>query len=416
MVIKLSGMDRCGSVEAPASKSQCNRLFVLAALGESSTNISCVQLSNDLMAMVSSLEALGAEIKEQEKGVFSVSPIRDNPKGRAELYCGESGSCLRFLLPVAGALGREAVFHMEGRLPERPIDELRELLCSHGMNIKKQGNEIYCSGRLISGEYCMSGGCSSQYISALLMALPLLEGESCLKISGPVQSRPYISLTEETLRLAGIQFTENDSEYFIKGGQRTKFPVNIKAEGDYSSAAFFLCAGALSKKGIEVSNLSPESVQGDREIENILIRMGAKVARRGDRVFLSRGDLRGISLDASQIPDLVPAVAVLASLARGESRIINAGRLRLKESDRLKSTCAMLSTLGADIEEEPDGLVIKGKPSLRGGRADSFNDHRIAMAAALAACGCENEVEICGAEAADKSYPRFWDDFGNLKE
>ena len=406
---------RRGSIEAPASKSECHRLFITAALGIKEVSIDCGRLSSDLTATADCLRALGADIRETGKGIYSVTPVHGNGSGRAELFCGESGSTLRFLLPVCGLLGREAVFHMEGRLPSRPLDALCSALCAHGMDMEKRGNLLRCSGRLESGDFVLPGDCSSQYISALLMTLPLLGGGSRVIVSGPVQSEPYIELTENILKLCGAETGKNGREYLIPGGQAYALPESVKAEGDYSAAAFFLCAGALSDEGISVSGLREYSAQGDRKIIDMLSKMGARTGRCGGTVTVRRGELKGVTLDASQVPDLVPPAAALMAFADGESRIINAGRLRLKESDRLKSTALLLASLGGEVKELTDGLIISGRESLRGGNVCSFGDHRIAMAAAEAACGCREKVIIDGAEAVQKSYPGFWRDFGGLE-
>lgn len=414
MNVKLSAGPRYGTVQIPASKSQCHRLFICAALGNKNVSISCGEISKDIEATISCLNALGAEIKETSKGVYSVKPVAV-PSKHAELFCGESGSTLRFMLPVAGLLGCETVFHLDGRLSKRPLDALIQQLAANGMSVEQNDCKIYCRGNLSPGNFTLPGNESSQYISALLMVLPLLDGSSSLKITGQLQSEPYVKMTEDVLRLSGTATTKNGCKYEISGGCRYNLPQNITAEGDYSSAAFFLCAGALSKRGISVNGLNPASSQGDREILDILRRIGADVSVSESMVTVRKNVIKAADIDAGQIPDLIPAVSALLCFADGESRIYNAERLRLKESDRLKTTSAILKSLGADIEELHDGLYIKGKNTLTGGMCESFNDHRIAMAAAVAACGCTNYVEIENAQAVQKSYPDFWRDFNCLK-
>lgn len=405
---------RSGRVLIPASKSQAHRLLICAALGSNTTEIACDGISKDIAATMACLNALGADIRETEPGKLFVRPISAQPKGECALYCGESGSTLRFLLPVVGALGARAVFHMEGRLPERPLAPLDAELIAHGMKLEKKDNKLFCSGKLKAGDYSLPGNVSSQYISGLLMALPYLEGDSRLEVTGRIESSAYITMTEDALRLAGLRIGKENNIYSIPGSQRGQAPAFLQVEGDYSNAAFFLCAGALSEKGISVEGLKPDSHQGDRAVLDILRRFGANVAADGGRVEISRGELQGCLIDAAPIPDLIPVLSVVASAAEGETRVINASRLRLKESDRLSSTTQMLKALGADITELEDGLIIRGKPSLDGGTIDSCGDHRIAMSAAVAAGICRKAVTIMGGECVQKSYPRFWDDLDKL--
>lgn len=405
---------RSGHVKIPASKSQAHRILICAALSRGETDIVCDGISNDISATIGCMRALGAEIEKRETGLH-VRPVTGTETGVCHMPCGESGSTLRFLLPVVGALGARAVFHMEGRLPERPLDPLDRELERHGMTITKNGALLECSGQLHGGEFTLPGNISSQYISGLLMALPLLRDDSVLHVLEPVESKDYIAMTEDVLSLSGIHFKKSGNDYIISGCQRYAFPEKLRVEGDYSSAAFFLCMGALSNRGVTVSGLDPSSSQGDRRIIPILSQFGAFVSVNGEDVSVRRGELHGITIDASMIPDLIPVLSVVAAAAQGETRVINAGRLRLKESDRLNTTSRMLGALGADVTETEDGLIIRGKPSLAGGSADSFGDHRIAMSAAAAAGVCTGPVTVAGAECTAKSYPGFWDDLDSLE-
>lgn len=414
MNITIKPGQRSGRVKIPASKSQAHRLLICAALGERETWIQCDGLSADITATMACLNALGADICQAEDGLLRVRPIGKVPAGQCHLHCGESGSTLRFLLPVCGALGAEAVFHMEGRLPQRPLAPLDRELTAHGMTLRQEGELLYCSGQLGSGDYELPGNVSSQYISGLLLALPLMEGLSRLTVTGSVESAAYITMTEDALALAGIALGKNGWHYHIPGFQRGKLPEALQVEGDFSNAAFFLCMGALSEEGLAIEGLNPASHQGDRVVLDILRAFGAEIQQRDGSFAVRKGQLHGLSIDAKPIPDLIPVLSVVAALAQGETRIINAGRLRLKESDRLRSTSALLAALGADIQELEEGLVIHGKAQLSGGSVDSCGDHRIAMAAATAACGCTGEILLSGSQAVGKSYPRFWEDFGSL--
>ena len=405
---------RSGAVRIPASKSQAHRLLVCAALGEEETEIFCDGISKDIAATMACLGALGAEIKETEQGGILVKPVSAPPAEEVILPCGESGSTLRFLLPAAGALGARARFKMEGRLPEWPLAPLDRELTAHGMSLEKRGDTLVCSGKLRPGDYRLPGDVSSQYISGLLMALPLLPGESVLQVTGKIESSAYITMTGDALRLAGLALTPDRGCWVIPGGVKYRLPQALSVEGDYSNAAFFLCAGAMSERGISVTGLNPDSHQGDRAVLDILRRFGAETERRQGEILCRGGALRGCEIDAAPIPDLIPVLSVLAAGAAGETRVINAGRLRLKESDRLRSTTEMLKALGAEIRELPEGLVIRGGKRLRGGRVDSCGDHRIAMSAAVAAGICTGTVTVEGAECVAKSYPRFWADYEAL--
>ena len=405
---------RTGEVHIPASKSQAHRMLLCAAMGENEVTLRCRGLSKDILATVACLKALGASV-DAEGEVLHLRPVSAPPPGLCLLPCGESGSTLRFLLPLVGALGASAVFEREGRLPERPIEPLGRELCRNGMDIRSDGARLSCSGQLRPGAFSLPGNISSQYISALLMTLPLLEGESTLHIEGELESAAYVAMTEEVLRLGGVRTEKTGDGYRIPGGQRCRFAPELSVEGDYSNAAFFLCAGALSERGIRVTGLDPQSRQGDRAIVPLLEEMGAQVASDGSSVTVKRAALHGITIDASPIPDLIPVLSVVATAASCETRVIHAQRLRLKESDRLHSTTQMLRALGAEAEELPDGLVIRGGRTLAGGTVDACGDHRIAMSAAVAGGICRGAVTICGSECVQKSYPDFWTDFQQLK-
>ena len=356
---------RTGRVHIPASKSQAHRLLICAALGEEPCEIVCDGISADIAATAKCLNALGAKVERTETG-FLVSPIQKVPEGCCELLCGESGSTLRFLLPVVGALGAQAAFHREGRLPQRPLAPLDGVLTVHGMTLSEEGDLLLCSGQLQAGNYEIAGNVSSQYISGLLMALPRLTGESTLTVTGTLESAAYIAMTEDALRLSGVEISKNGAAYAIPGGQRFRLPLRTAVEGDWSNAAFFLCMGALSRCGITVSGLRADSAQGDRAVLDILRAMGACVEEAAAGITVRRGTLHGAVIDAAPVPDLIPALCALAAAAEGETRVVNAARLRLKESDRLATTAAMLASLGAHVEELPEGLIVHGG-GLRGG-------------------------------------------------
>lgn len=413
MIRSLECGQRTGTVRVPSSKSAAHRALIVSAVGQKDTSVVCDGMSQDIIATISCLNALGATIRQDGSGLF-VSPIKNVNKGPCFLECRESGSTLRFLLPLVGALGAECVFAPRGRLFDRPLSPLDSELIKNGMTITRNDGRISCNGRLTPGKYRIAGNVSSQYISGLLMALPLMNGDSELLVSGEIQSAGYIRMTEQALKLGGIQYVKQGNVYLISGNQRPLMPDTIYVEGDYSSASFFLCMGAVSEKGITVKGLDPKSAQGDKQILDILKLFGADVCMNGDYVTVKKDKLKGITVDASQIPDIIPPLCCVAAVCDGSTRIVNAGRLRIKESDRLHTTACMLNSLGADVCELESELIINGKTSLIGGTALSYNDHRIAMSAAVAACVCKNPVTVDGCECVSKSYPRFWDDFDRL--
>ena len=404
---------RHGAVRAPVSKSALHRLMICASLSGRGSAIECGELPGDAEATLRCLAALGAGYAYDGK-TLRIDPIVKDAPLRAELHCGESAATLRFMLPLCGVLGTEGIFYTEGRLGERPLDGLISELEAHGMRIEREMGSLRCSGSLAAGDWSVPGDVSSQFVSALLLALPHLSGDSTLRVTGRIESAGYIAMTERTLRQSSVRFEREGATYRIPGGQLCELPRTLAAEGDWSGAAPFLAMGALSQKGLCVTGLDASSPQPDRGMSEILRDFGAEVFISPGRAEVRQGGPHGCVIDASQRPDLVPSLAALAALSQGETRIINASRLRLKESDRLECSAAMLRALGADIEPTRDALIIRGRAALRGGETEAFSDHRIAMAAAVAACGCENDVILHGAECVSKSFPRFWDELDTL--
>lgn len=402
-----------GIIPAIPSKSQAHRLLICAALSGAPAAIRCGATSKDIDATAACLRAMGADIR-LEDGVFYVEPVK-RTTGLCMLPCGESGSTLRFLLPVVGALGLDACFQMEGRLPQRPMGPLINVLTGQGMEIEQKGNLLYCKGTLKSGTYAIPGNISSQYLSGLLFALPLLPGDSRLDITTAMESRAYLDMTIDALSRCGADLTQRDGGFDVPGGQNLYLPEGAAVEGDWSNAAFFLCAGALAGP-VTVTGLRMDSIQGDRRILNLLREFGAGVEVNDRGITVSPAPLQGISIDASEIPDLVPVLAAVAAGAEGETVIHHAARLRLKESDRLRTVSDLLLALGGEVEEMPDGLVVKGGGGLQGGTVDSCNDHRIAMTGAVCSLLCRGAVTITGTECTEKSYPGFWTDFDLLRK
>ena len=404
-----------GRVEAVMpSKSQSHRALICAFLAQEPTTIHNIRFSADAERTCDCLAAMGGRFERAGNSV-TVFPGRQAPD--RPLDCGESGSTLRFLLPLAAALGNPVAFTGQGKLAQRPLSPLWEEMTTHGCLLSPQGRfPLTCSGKLQPGVYRIAGNVSSQFVTGLLMALPLLSGDSEVRVEGTLESRPYVEMTLETLRRFQVSVEETEAGFRIPGNQRFRTPGEITLEGDWSGAAFWLTAGALSGEGVTCAGMNLSSAQGDREIVRLLRAFGAEVAEAGDTVSVRQGagPLRGIGIDLRSIPDLAPILAVAAACAEGETRIGPVARLRMKESDRVASVIAMIRGLGGTAEERDGDLVITGAGRLRGGQVNSFRDHRIAMAAAIAGSFAEGETEILDAEAVSKSYPGFFEVYRSL--
>lgn len=414
MDIKITPSPLRGTIRAVASKSDAHRCLICAALCDAPTEVTIRELNRDIEATMNCLRALGASFSQGKKGVWRVQPIAQNPSCSV-LNCGESGSTLRFLLPVAAALCENTRVEGAGRLPQRPLSPLREELEARGCTFDAAQLPFNVRGCLSAGRFTLPGNISSQYITGLLFALPLLADDSDIILTTPLESAGYVSMTLRTLARFNIEITTlpNGGGYHIKGGQRYCSPGKIAAEGDWSNAAFWLVAGAM-RSPVTVTALNTDTAQGDSEIVPILQRFGARTETNGSHATVLPDTLNGVTIDAAEIPDLVPVLSVMACAAVGTTRIINAGRLRIKESDRLQTIAESLNALGGRVSELPDGLIIEGTGGLRGGVVNSFNDHRIAMAMSIAATICNEDVIIQDAAAVEKSYPMFFEDFKRL--
>lgn len=411
MKLTLSARPIGGEIRAIASKSQAHRLLICAAFAEKPTKIVCAERSQDIDATAQCLSALGADITYCGD-TFTVYPV-SMPKSNAVLDCGESGSTLRFLLPVVAALGVSAEFVLHGRLSERPLSPLWELLQANGIVLSRPtANTLHIEGRLRSGRYEIAGDVSSQFISGLLFALPLSGGDSDIMLTSELQSAPYVDMTLAALKTFGIHAEPTQNGWHLARGQSYRSCGKIRVEGDWSNAAFWLCAGAICAP-MRVHGLDLASPQGDRAILEVLRRFGAKIEQDESAVTVCPAYLNGIELDATNIPDLVPPIALVAACAKGTTRIYGAERLKIKESNRLLSVSQVLNCLGGKVAVTDDGLIIEGSAIL-GGAVESQNDHRIAMLAAIASTVSRGSIELSGAEAVKKSYPRFWEDFKSL--
>ena len=387
MDITISPRRLRGDLTVIPSKSQAHRLLICAAFSDKPTLLQCAETNRDIEATADCLTALGAKILRTDSG-YTVFPVKAVPE-QAELHCRESGSTLRFLLPVAGALGVDALFTMEGRLPQRPLSPLWEEMERMGCTLTRPTSDtIRCTGKLRPGAYRIDGGISSQYITGLLLALSLLGSGSQLEITGKAESRPYIEMTKAAISLFG-----GDPDH--PGEKRFHSPGAVSVEGDWSNGAFFLAANELGSH-LNLHGLDPDSPQGDRAVLGILplLRSGAPI------------------VSAADIPDLVPILSVAAASNHG-AVFTDIRRLRMKESDRVASVMAMLKSLGGRAEADDNTLTVF--PSgFTGGVVDSFNDHRIAMSAAIAATVCTGPVTVLGAECVSKSYPGFWEEYRRL--
>lgn len=411
-----NGLICSGEITAIPSKSDAHRLLLCAALADAPTEIvvGTGELSADIDATMACINALGGRV-DKTNDTLCVTPIdRSARMAPVTCDCGESGSTARFLLPIAAVLGQSFPITLigHGRLPQRPFAPLCDALRTGGAQIERDLLPITASGCLRAGEYRIAGNISSQYITGLLLALPMLGGESRISLTSPLESRGYVDMTLSTLARFDIHVLVDAQGYTIPAA-RYRSPGRIIADGDWSNAAFWLCAGAISQT-VTMTGLSADSCQGDRRILDILRRFGAEVTATPDAISVSPAPLHGITVSVADIPDLVPILAVVAAAAEGETRFTDAARLRLKESDRLATVSALICDLGGEAYIENDTLIVCGGHRLRGGVADSANDHRIAMSAAIAALICTSPVELIGADAVAKSYPAFWADYMRL--
>ncbi len=391
-----------GNVTVCASKSEDHRLLICAFLSFDKTDILCGSMSEDIEATINCIEAMGASVTRQD-GIIRVDSSKLRLGSEPVLDCGESGSTLRFIIPVVCALGLNCTLVGHGRLPQRPNKPLIEALSAKGIDFDKEdGLPLKTCGRLRSGVYEIAGNISSQYISGLLFALPLLDGDSVIKLVGGIESKPYIMITVETLERFGISvdFDENACEIRVKGGQKYITPNVVKVNGDWSNGAFWLAAAAISDGQINCEGLVLPTKQGDSVIKDIIPQL--------------RQQNNHVIIDASQFPDLVPIISVLAAARQGQTTVCGAARLKIKESNRIESVVNMINNLGGSAVPTDEGIIVNGTGALKGGTVDSCGDHRIVMSAAVAALICEGNVKIEHAEAVSKSYPAFFDEMEHL--
>ena len=391
---------RGGEITAPESKSHAVRLSFAYALSGKTPDL------------------IKGESFDVQAGLKCAEAVRTWLEGGSvqEVSCRESALSFRMLLPIMGALRASTDIITEGSLRGRTAKVFTDLLREHGMEIGQPEDGLYrVSGALEPGTYRLPGNVSSQFISGLLFALPLLDGDSRIEIDGPMESKPYIRLTLDVLEKCGIETEETESGFFVRGRQQYSIPEGLVPEGDWSGAAFWLFAGACMEVGrkLTVKGLNTDTLQGDRAALDILDRMGAEVVVGDGSVTVSSGSLKGIMNDMSQTPDLVPAIVPAAIRADGITVMKGISRLSLKESDRPKAISEVLAGLGGRTERAANMLVIP-RQHLKGGTVSSFGDHRIAMMAACLRTVTERQVKVMEAEAVAKSYPGFFGDYAKL--
>ena len=407
-----------GTVAAIPSKSVAHRMLICAAFADGPTNILCPSTNNDIDATAQCLRALGAIIERTEDG-FRVTPARAPYPADPMLDCGESGSTLRFLLPVALMRqdGGAVRFVRHGRLPERPLSPLYEELRRHGASLPNDPTTepLPAAGPIRGGDFTLAANVSSQFISGLLMAFPLSDAPCTLTLTGKIESADYIRITTDVMRLFGAkpQISADERTYSLRPA-RYRSPGTLQVEGDWSNAAIWMVMGAIGQHPITVTGVHPDSPQGDRRIAEVLRAFGASVTFRDTAVTVSPAPLHGIRLDASQIPDLVPVIAAAACAAEGETVITGIERLRIKESDRAAAVTEMLTALGADIVCDTEKMTVRGGKRLHGGTVSSFKDHRMVMCAACASLLADGKVSVTDAQAIAKSYPAFTADLAAL--
>lgn len=410
-----------GNVTVPPSKSAAHRAILCAALSKGSSVVSNIDDSRDMQATLGAVRALGAVASyDKEQKSVSIDSSNLGALSGGEIDCIESGSTLRFLIPIAAALGGTWRFTGSGRLPQRPLDVYRDILPEHGVEFRTNGGlPLEISGKLSAGLYKLPGNVSSQFVTGLLMALPMLNGNSEIILTSPLESAGYVELTVSVLKDYGIKVDKTANGWSVSGSQSYR-AENYSVEGDWSQAAFYLSMAALNPGGekIHLHGLNRCSVQGDKACVEAFGGFGLKTEWNGETLTAWNPDadkpfagLEGYIVDAAQIPDMVPSLAACAALCKGETRIINAARLRLKESDRLAAMEAALNSVGGRVSVTDDGLIIQGVEQLSGGTAMGQNDHRVVMALAACALRSRAEIFVTDEQSIKKSYPGFLDDF-----
>ncbi len=408
MEISMKWENICNCAQAIISKSDAHRALIAAALSDKPTKFNISSFSKDIEATLSCLTSLGAMVEKDDASLtfYPISKRAVNPT----LDCNECGSTLRFLIPVAAAVSQNPVLTGKEGLSKRPLSPLLSEMEKKGCRFSESSIPFTVSGSLNSGEFTLPGNISSQFISGLLFVLPLLDGDSKIILSSPLESEAYADMTIGTLKIFGVHIEKGENTFTIKGNQKYISPGEYTVEGDWSNIAPFMAAAAMGGE-ITAYGLNPSSKQSDKNILSVLEKFGAEIKYENSSYIIKKKYAKPIEIDVSQFPDLFPVVAVLACASNGKSLLYNAGRLRIKEGDRIESTLSLIKSLGGNAEADETSLTIYGSGSLVGGVCDSFNDHRIVMAAAVASVISKDAVTITNAEAIDKSFPDFFTHF-----
>ncbi len=413
--IQINPRKLMGTLQVPPSKSMAHRAIICASLAQGQSKITNIVMSKDIEATINAMKALGALIK-QEGSTLIIDGSLTLGLSRAEIDCEESGSTLRFMIPVSLVNPNRVHFTGKGKLGQRPLDIYYSIFDEQKIIYlyKKDILDLYINGQMHAGEFSTPGNVSSQFISGLLFALPLMEGDSKIHITTPLESKGYIDLTLQMLETFGIEIENNNYEVFTIKGMQTYRPHDYQVEADFSQAAFFLVADVLGSK-VVLEGLNLSSAQGDKEVISYLEQMGAKLIAQDQGYLMEATQLQGITIDASQCPDIIPVLAVACAMAKGTSHIINAKRLRIKECDRLKATVEVLKAAGIEAIEKEEEMIITGSDHFEGADLQSYNDHRMAMMEAIMATRASGKIQIDSKECVKKSYPNFFEDYALLK-
>ena len=397
-----------GTITAPPSKSFSHRAIICGALSKGKCNISSVIFSEDILATIKGMKEIGADINTYKNSLI-INGLKIN-QADVVVDCYDSGSTLRFLTPIVAALGIGTIFKRSPSLAQRPMIQYLKILENAGIKYEICKNlSLKISGRLRSGKFLVPGNISSQFISGLLMALPLVDGDSEIEITSKLESSKYVDITIDVMKKFGIHIDKTFNGFLIRGVQKYK-STQYTIEGDWSQAAFFMAAGALGGN-IIIKNLNKHSSQGDKQMFELLSRFGADIFWNNDKLEIRASELKGINIDAFDFPDIVPILSVVAANSKGVTNITNCERLKFKECDRLEAIYRQLTILGVDIKKLDSGLIIKGKGEWNGGTVWSHNDHRMVMALSIMAINLPGNLKITNAESVKKSYPHFFDDY-----
>ena len=400
--IRVTPKKLSGKVNVPPSQRIAPRAVICASLASGTSVITNISFSDDILATINAMRLAGAEISVNGNSVTVVG-IKSSEKLNSAIDCNESGSTLRFLIPVMTALFSEACFMGKGRLGKRPLDVYYDVFNTQniGYSVSEDPFSLSIKGKLSAGVFHVPGNISSQFITGLLFALPLLNSDSEIVVTSDLESKGYIDLTIQTMKAFGVTVINDSYTHFLIKGNQKYSSNNYTVEGDYSQAAFFEVANFIGND-LDICGVDQDSLQGDKQILEILETL--KTAQENDLVVI----------DGAQCPDIIPIAAVAACLRKGKTRFINVGRLKLKESDRLSAVAEELSKIGGNITATEDSLVIDGVDTFYGAVTDSHNDHRIAMMLAIAATHCTGDITINGYECVSKSYPDFFEVYKSL--